>query len=90
MKKSYLELNTNEIDSLLTVLGESSFRAEQIHNWIYDHGVVSWGEMENLPQSLRDKLENMIPLHPLRITKISGSDSKSIRWTKYRISIDER
>ena len=79
MKKSYLELNTNEIDSLLTVLGESSFRAEQIHNWIYDHGVVSWGEMENLPQSLRDKLENMIPLHPLRITKISGSDSKSTR-----------
>ena len=79
MKKSYLELNTNEIDSLLTVLGESSFRAEQIHNWIYDHGVVSWGEMENLPQSLRDNLENMIPLHPLRIIKISGSDSKSTR-----------
>ena len=79
MKKSYLELNTNEIDSLLTVLGESSFRAEQIHNWIYNHGVVSWGEMENLPQSLRDNLENMIPLHPLRIIKISGSDSKSTR-----------
>ena len=79
MKKSYLELNTNEIDSLLTVLGESSFRAEQIHNWIYDHGVISWGEMENLPQSLRDNLENMIPLHPLRIIKISGSDSKSTR-----------
>jgi 23S rRNA (adenine2503-C2)-methyltransferase len=79
VKKSYLELNTNEIDSLLTVLGESSFRAEQIHNWIYDHGVVSWGEMENLPQSLRDNLENMIPLHPLRIIKISGSDSKSTR-----------
>ena len=79
MKKSYLELNTNEIDSLLTVLGESSFRAEQIHNWIYDHGVVSWGEMENLPQSLRDNLENMIALHPLRIIKISGSDSKSTR-----------
>ncbi len=79
MKKSYLELNRNEIDSLLTVLGESSFRAEQIHNWIYDHGVVSWGEMENLPQSLRDNLENMIALHPLRIIKISGSDSKSTR-----------
>jgi 23S rRNA (adenine2503-C2)-methyltransferase len=79
VKKSYLELNTNEIDSLLTVLGESSFRAEQIHNWIYDHGVISWGEMENLPQSLRDNLENMIPLHPLRIIKISGSDSKSTR-----------
>lgn len=79
MKKSYLELNTNEIDSLLTVLGESSFRAEQIHNWIYDHGVISWGEMENLPQSLRDNLENMIALHPLRIIKISGSDSKSTR-----------
>ena len=79
MKKSYLELNTNEIDSLLTVLGESSFRAEQIHNWIYDHGVVSWDEMENLPQSLRDNLENMIALHPLRIIKISGSDSKSTR-----------
>jgi len=79
VKKSYLELNRNEIDSLLTVLGESSFRAEQIHNWIYDHGVVSWGEMENLPQSLRDNLENMIALHPLRIIKISGSDSKSTR-----------
>ena len=79
MKKSYLELNTNEIDSLLTVLDESSFRTEQIHNWIYEHGVVSWGEMENLPQSLRDNLENMIALHPLRIIKISGSDSKSTR-----------
>jgi 23S rRNA (adenine2503-C2)-methyltransferase len=79
MKNSYLELNTNEIDSLLTVLGESSFRAEQLHNWLYGRRVVSWGEMENLPQSLRGKLENMIPLHPLRIIKISGSDSKSTR-----------
>jgi len=35
--------------------------------------------MENLPQSLRDNLENMIALHPLRIIKISGSDSKSTR-----------
>ncbi|MBC8346943.1 MAG: 23S rRNA (adenine(2503)-C(2))-methyltransferase RlmN [Candidatus Marinimicrobia bacterium] len=79
IKKSYLDLNENEVESILTELGESPFRAEQIENWIYNQGVVTWSEMENLPQLLREKLENIIPLHPLRITKISGSDTEFTR-----------
>ena len=74
-KKSYLDLAPPEIEELISEMGESSFRAKQIKNWVYDHCVVSWNEMENIPQTLRDNLDKTIPLHSLKIIKSSGAET---------------
>jgi len=36
-KKSYIELNKDEVSSLIKELNESQFRAQQIQNWVFDH-----------------------------------------------------
>ena len=40
----------------LAEMGEKPFRADQLMQWIYRHGVDDFGAMTNLSLSLRDKL----------------------------------
>ena len=42
IKKSYIELNNDEVNSLIKELDESQFRAQQIQNWVFDHHVETW------------------------------------------------
>ena len=78
-QNSYLELKSDERNSLVDAMGESQFRTQQINNWIYEHHVRSWDEMENLPQVLREKLNDTLLLHPLEIIHISGSETEPTR-----------
>ena len=70
IKKSYIELNNDEVNSLIKELDESQFRAQQIQNWVFDHHVETWDEMENLPIHIREELSARLPLHPLEINHI--------------------
>jgi len=76
-KKSYIELNNNEVSSLIKELDESQFRVQQIQNWVFDHYVETWDAMENLPIHIRDKLSARLPLHPLEINHITDSENAS-------------
>ncbi|MEA1882073.1 MAG: 23S rRNA (adenine(2503)-C(2))-methyltransferase RlmN [Candidatus Marinimicrobia bacterium] len=91
-QNAYLELKPDERSSLVRTMGESQFRTQQINNWIYEHHVAAWVEMENLPQSLREKLNATLPLHPLEIINITGSETEATRKflfkTKYGHKIE--
>lgn len=50
------DLSLNDIKELLKGLGEKSFRAEQICQWVFSRGVDSFDEMTNLSKGLREKL----------------------------------
>ena len=89
-QKSYLELGAAEVSSILLEMGESPFRAQQIQNWVYKHCVDSWDEMDNLPQSLRNKLAETIPLHSLDIIHITGSDPKRTRKFLFKLQSGHR
>lgn len=53
-------LSEEELKDFLVSLGEKKFRGTQIFSWIY-RGVKSFDEMNNIPKSLREKLnENSI------------------------------
>lgn len=49
-------MNQEELTSFLKELGEPSFRAKQIFQWMH-RGVTSFDEMSNLSKSLREKLK---------------------------------
>ncbi len=52
-----------ELADCLKAMGQPAFRAKQVYTWLHK-GVRSYSEMTNLPQSLRQTLEEQYPLHP--------------------------
>ena len=52
IKSMYIE----ELKALMAELGEKPFRARQIYSWLHEHLVTSYGEMENIPRILKEKL----------------------------------
>ncbi|RMD51404.1 MAG: 23S rRNA (adenine(2503)-C(2))-methyltransferase RlmN [Ignavibacteria bacterium] len=76
MKK--IEIKNFDIDELskyLLSIGEKKFRAKQIFNWLYNHLVDSYDEMENIPKSLREKLSRNSEIYSLKQTGKSLSSS---------------
>lgn len=57
-------MDREELEALLTEMGEPKFRAGQLFSWLHQKGVRSYGEMGNLPKELREKLEEAYPLRP--------------------------
>ena len=61
-KKDIRDLSFDELVLHLKTMGEASFRAQQIFEWLYQKGVWSFQEMKNLPQDLRIHLEEVFIL----------------------------
>jgi 23S rRNA (adenine2503-C2)-methyltransferase len=57
-----------------------AFRAKQIYSWLYHHYVNEFDEMKNLPQSLRDELEERYNITPLKIVRKEQSRDGSIKY----------
>ena len=72
------DLQLNELEELLTGMGEPKFRAKQIFAWLYK-GISDFDEMNNLPLSLRKKLweEGLSPgtMEPeqVQVSKLDGT-----------------
>ena len=73
-------LTLTELTALLKELGEPGFRAKQVYTWLHK-GVRSYGEMTNLPQGLRDRLEQQYPICPPKVVR--KQVSKLDGTTKY-------
>ena len=56
-------MTPEELSDFFRELGEPSFRARQVFQWLY-RGVTSFQEMTDLPKSLRQKLEETCLLTP--------------------------
>ena len=64
------------LDSLtahLRELGEPTFRAKQILDWVYKKRARTWDAMTNLPKPLRTKLEVTFDLTPSTLVLIRQS-----------------
>lgn len=55
-------LSLDEIRNVCTQLGQPSFRAKQLIDWLFVKQTSTYEEMTNLPQSLRDELAKEYPL----------------------------
>lgn len=51
-----------EMTACFKEMGQPSFRAKQVYTWLHK-GVKSYGEMTNIPQALRERLEQESPLY---------------------------
>ena len=70
-------LTLSELTQEMESIGEKKFRAAQIYSWLHEHLVTSYDEMENIPKSLRQMLEQypitVLETLDVQISKIDGT-----------------
>lgn len=72
------DFNAKELESYIVSLGEKSFRAKQVYEWMYK-GVTSFDEMTNLSKDLRQKLDESSKLMSLEILDVYESSKDDTR-----------
>ena len=61
-------MTLQELGEVLKELGQPAFRAKQLFSWLHK-GVTSFDQMTNLPQALRESLEEKYPLLPPQVVR---------------------
>lgn len=61
-----LDLDMVELREFLRSLGEPAFRAKQIFQWVYGSLIFDFEQMNNVPRSLRRRLQEAATVMPLR------------------------
>ena len=79
-KKELTNLTKEELVAEIAGLGEKSFRAKQLWQWIYFRGVTDFAEMSNLSLSLRQKLEENYTITRPKIITEQISVDKTHKW----------
>lgn len=77
----YTELDVEGLSLWLKEQGEKEFHAQQILEWIYQKGVLSWEGMSNLSKQLREKLAAHIRLPLLSLVRtIDSADLETFKF----------
>jgi len=56
-----------------------AYRTDQILRWIYQQGAADWGQMSNIPASLREKLAEQFVLRSSELVRTSRSDDDTVK-----------
>lgn len=77
-KKDIKSMTLAELTEEMAQIGEKSFRAAQIYQWMHEKLADGFDEMSNLSKGLREKLKEMyscpcLKLVDVRISKIDGT-----------------
>ncbi len=86
-KQDLRKLSQEDIEVYLKACGEPSFRAKQIHQWLWEKGAVSISEMTNLSKALREKLEEAFEIRAIREDLVQRSIDGTIK-SRYRLHDD--
>ncbi len=65
-KKLLKGLTLEELQNYFVEIGEPKFRGEQVFSWLYNHRILSFDDMLNLPKSLRQKLRCIAEIKTLK------------------------
>ena len=76
----------SELKTHMEKMGEKSFRASQILNWIYEKGATSWDEMTDLSKPFRQKLSEYFQLFCLKLVKTEDSIDKETTKFLWQLS----
>lgn len=80
-KISLKDFRLDELQQFIINIGEPKFRGKQIFNWIYDNIVTDFNLMDNLPLSLREKLNELSEINTLKLVSRQGSiNSATVKY----------
>lgn len=78
-----------EIRELILAMGHPAYRAEQVAQWVYRHGVHDYAQMTNLPLALRHLLSERLPLRRAEPVRAQRSDDGTVKYL-FSLSDGER
>lgn len=61
------DLTLEQLTKQLVDLGEPTFRAKQVYEWLWKKSAMQFSEMSNLSKKLRDQLELQFVINPITI-----------------------
>lgn len=77
--KDIRELDQEVLTSYITGIGEKSFRAKQVDEWIWKKNVASFDEMTTISKQLRTKLSEDFIINKAKVDQIQGSADGTIK-----------
>ncbi|MBQ3546149.1 MAG: 23S rRNA (adenine(2503)-C(2))-methyltransferase RlmN [Lachnospiraceae bacterium] len=72
-KKDILAYSIEELKDFLVTIGEKTFRAKQIHEWLHKKLADDFDEMSNISKSLKEILKENFYIENLEIIKVMTS-----------------
>lgn len=85
-KKDIKSLYLEELKEELGQLGEKSFRAKQIYQWVHQKLAADFEDMSNLSKALREKLRQQYTLTALNPVEVKISKIDGTRKYLFRLS----
>ena len=76
MKEHILNYTKEDLEKIIT----PKFRVKQLFNWIYNKKVDSFAQMENLPKTMRQELEQKYDIYTMQIVSKQISRDGSIKY----------
>jgi 23S rRNA (adenine2503-C2)-methyltransferase len=80
MKPNIKDLSLPELEGRLGQLGQPSYRAKQIWQWLFHKRATSFGEMTNLSASLRATLDKEFSINRLKIVRKTESLDGTVKF----------
>lgn len=74
-------LSVENLKEHFSSLGEPSFRAKQVYEWLWEKSCTEFEEMSNLSKTLREKLKERFSINNLNIHQSQFSSDKTIKNT---------
>ena len=79
-KVNLLDLNRADMEAFFAEMGEKTFRAKQVIQWLHQYGVDNVGEMTNLSKPLRAKLEQVAEIRAPEVVIDQASADGTHKW----------
>ena len=80
MSASIKGMGLDDLEALMSELGQPKYRASQLYEWLHTQNAVSYDQMTNLPKSLRAELAEMFPLENITIKGRFPSKDGSVKY----------
>ncbi len=75
-----MSMDRYSMENYFTAVGEKSFRAKQLLQWIYQRSVTDFSEMTDISKSLRSQLANTVSLKIPEIVREQRSADGTVKW----------
>lgn len=72
--------NLSELEDFVTELGESKFRAKQLHSWIYEKSISDFSQMTNISKDFKEKLQETAQVTDTTIVQRQISKDGTIKY----------
>ncbi|MGK7389537.1 MAG: 23S rRNA (adenine(2503)-C(2))-methyltransferase RlmN [Candidatus Cyclobacteriaceae bacterium M2_1C_046] len=78
-KKDIRKLTLEQLEDYFSSIGEKSFRAKQVYEWLWKKGARSFEGMTNLSKSLRDRIEQDFTINHIAVDQMQRSSDGTIK-----------